>query len=104
MYLLSTEQLKTLWINAWIKLESYNKDINGSKYTFRDTSFQQYLQEKLKENLLSEEEIKMLNKPKFIVYSDAVSVEETPKDQPLSKDEDVKDESSESTVSEAKEN
>lgn len=104
MYLLSEEQLKTLWINAWIKFESYSKEIDGSKYAFRDNSFQQYLHEELKENALMAEEVKMLNRPKFIVYSDAVSIEEAPKDQPLEKDEEVKDESSESVVSEAKEN
>ena len=46
----------------------------------------------------------MLNKPKFIVYSDAVSIEESPKEQPINKDEEVKDESGEPVISEAKEN
>ncbi len=104
MYLLSKKQLQDLWIQAWIKFDSYKEESNGSKYSFRDSSFQQYLEEELSKNILSEEELKMLNKPKFIVYSDAVSIEESPKEQPINKDEEVKDESGEPVISEAKEN
>ena len=58
MYLLSKKQLQDLWIQAWIKFDSYKEESNGSKYSFRDSSFQQYLEEELSKNILSEEELK----------------------------------------------
>lgn len=100
MYKLSEEQLRSLWVEAWVEAEMFNFN-NISRQSYREEAFQKYIKNNFSNNLEEEEE--MFNKPKFIVYSDAVNVmnQDTEQKQDIQNEEDQNDtESNQSVVQE----
>ena len=90
MYLLTIEDLKNLWVEAWVEAK-VPMEFESSEINYRETMFQDYVSKKLNNNIV--EDTPEMFKPKFIVYSDAIDTSK-----PELVEEDTKDEIDQSVI------